>query len=608
MTEHPFIARLKKTVLVADGAMGTMVHQLAREPVECIECASIDMPALISDIHRQYADAGSRLVITNTFAANRITLNRYGRGDETVAINAAAVKLAREAAHAEGFVAGSMGPIIPLSTDDYDDPLKAYQRIEEAVSEQVSAIVAAGIDVLLLETFPTVVQLQKTLSLACLPKNIPIIASLSVGRDGSTADGYAPAQAAEILLKAGASIIGLNCGYGIRALESALKQLEGLDVPISVMPNAGLPQRIDGRLSYGVSEDYFGAEAVRFAGLGARIIGGCCGTTPIHISSAYQQLQQKKIVRRTRVRAVIASSEDAVLTEGALLKKWHARTSVVICEIDPPATTQIARQVAAIKSVAQAGADALCMADNPLATVKVNNLAFAAKIQQEVDIDLMLHLTARDRNLLGLQSYLLGAHLLGIQGILAVTGDPSHLHGGPTNVYDTNSIGILKLAAHLNQGCTAQGKQSRTRTNFSLGVGVNPNPESLVPQLKHLQNKVAAGARMVLTQPVFSNAAADVFLQRVQGINARVFMGVFPVIRSRTAEYLHNEVPGIQVPLSLRTSLAHASSAQEEEEIGMAHARKLVTELAQKRADVYLIAPHTKPNLLAELVALAKGE
>jgi methionine synthase / methylenetetrahydrofolate reductase(NADPH) len=597
--------RLKKSVLVADGAMGTMVSQLSPHAVDCIECLTLTNPELIADIHRQYVRAGAHILETNTFAANRIALSRFGMEAKTGEINKRAVALARTEAGALAYVAGSIGPLRTSSGGDATEV--GAIDFTGALTEQLEALLNENIDLIIFETFSDATDLLEAVRIAKRLSTVPVLASMTAGRFGTTASGELLFVTAKKLIDQGADIIGLNCGYGIRAIEGAMEYLSGLRVPLSVMPNAGFPEQIGGRLRYGASEEYLANEALVLAQMGARIIGGCCGTTPGHIEAIAKKLREKRITVKPRVRHEFAPvREDSPFKPGKLLTDIASVKLPVICEIDPPATLRLERNTGAILAAIDAGADAISMADNPLATIKIENMAFAAHIKKLTPARIIVHLTGRDRNLLGIQSFMLGAHLLGIESLLCVTGDPSTLHGGPSNVFDANSLGLIKMAANLNRGKNLLGKEIGAETDFSIGAAVNPNMTDFSPQVRHLRNKVTAGARFAMTQPMYDAEKIRAFVQATGDAGIKIFIGIMPVLSSRTAEYLHHEVPGISIPESLRNALKKRDDPGYQMETGLDHARNLIAEIAVLVDGLYLIAPYTRPEILADLVRFAK--
>jgi methionine synthase / methylenetetrahydrofolate reductase(NADPH) len=601
------LERLKKSVVVADGAMGTMVSQLSPHPVDCIESLTLTNPELIADIHRQYVRAGAQILETNTFAANRVALSRFRLEEKTVEINRRAVAIARAEAGTQCYVAASIGPLRTGSGGDVTETGAA--GLTDALKEQLQTLLGEGVDLLVFETFSDADDLLDAVQTAKKLTDVPVLASMTAGRFGTTGSGEGLASAAQKLVDAGADIIGLNCGYGIRAIEGAMEYLSGLGVPLSVMPNAGFPEQVGGRLRYGASEEYLANEAVVLAQMGARVIGGCCGTTPAHIEAIVRKLREKRIVIKPRMRHDIETvPADEPFKPGALLARFSSVKLPVICEIDPPSTLSLERNAGAILACVAAGADAVSMGDNPLATIKVENLAFAAHVKKLAKVPVITHLTGRDRNLLGIQSFMLGAHVLGIESLLCITGDPSTLHGGPSNVFDANSLGLIKMAVNLNRGKNLLGKEVGVKTDFSIGAAVNPNMADFSPQLRHLRNKVAAGARFAMTQPLYEPDKVREFASTAKDLGIKIFIGVMPVLSSRTAEYLHHEVPGISIPEELRQALGKKDDPHYQMETGLDHARGLIDEIANEIDGLYLIAPHTKPEILAGLVKFTKDK
>jgi methionine synthase I (cobalamin-dependent)/5,10-methylenetetrahydrofolate reductase len=604
-SKPPLLERLKKSVLVADGALGTMVTALAAGDVECIEELSLTNPDLIADIHRQYVRAGANIIETNTFGANRIALGRFRRQDETISCIRESVRIAAAEAAPDVYVAGSIGPLRAPAGGETGDISDADYAA--ALAEQVGALIDGGVDLLIFETYSDADELVESVRTARSLCRLPVIASLTASRTGTTAAGQNLERSGQRLIDAGADILGLNCGYGIRAIEGAVDSLAGLGAPLSVMPNAGFPERTGGRLRYGASEEYFAQAAVTFAAKGARIIGGCCGTTPAHIEAIVRTLREKRIVVRQRRRPVPGeAAEEAGFKTGKLLDSFAAIRLPIICEIDPPATMAVEKNIDAINAVVGAGANAISLADNPLATVKIENLAFACLVKKETNAGIVLHVTGRDRNLLGLQSFMLGAQLAGIEALLCVTGDPSTMHGGPTNVFDVNSIGLLKMAAGLNRGKNLLGRDIGVHASFSLGAAVNPNVSDIAPQLRHLRNKVAAGARFAMTQPLYEAEKVRAFIEAVRGLGLKIFIGHMPVLSARTAEYLHHEVPGISIPEPLRAALGSRDDAAYQRQAGLDHSQKFIAEVAPVVDGLYLIAPHTRPREIEGLVAFAR--
>lgn len=599
-----FFNKVKRSVLLGDGGMGTMVQHLAKHPVRCVEAININNPEIIQEIHRQYIQAGSNIIETNTFGANRMILEKYDFADKLEEINKLAVRIAKKEAGADIFVAESIGPVLPTLEPLLGDNADALKSL---IIEQGRLLIDEGVDLIILETFGSLEHLLLSLKAIKSICDVPIITSLTTTPTCTTYDGIDIYPAAKKLASAGADVIGLNCGHGIEPIERALKKICSMEIPISVMPNAGIPERVGARMIYGISEDYFAEKALKFAQLGARIIGGCCGITPRDIASAAKILKKEKIVRRTIVKKDVISFEvEKMFKEGAFLDSLKETKLLIICEIDPPANLDISRNLEAIIAVKEAGAHAVSMADNPLAHTKIENLAFACTVKNKTDISIILHITGRDRNLLGLESFMMGAHILGIEGLLMVTGDPSHIKGGPSNVFDVDSIGLIRLGVNLNRGKKMWGKETGIATNFSIGVAVNPNIQDYSIQIKKLKRKIDVGARFTMTQPMFTKEKITDFLDQTEELDIHIFVGIFPITSSRTAEYLHNEVPGIMIPDSFRETLARYPNKKDQFKAGIEYTKELLSEITLISKGIYLIAPHTSPRSLCDIILYIK--
>jgi methionine synthase I (cobalamin-dependent)/5,10-methylenetetrahydrofolate reductase len=600
MASNDLLALLKDTVLIADGGMGTMVQELSPRPVECVEALNLYNPDLIREIHKEFIAAGAVIIETNTFGANRFALEKFHLEEKVGEINRLGVEIAKSAARPGIFIAGSIGPIrLPgIFAPDEAEPL-----VKSAVIEQVKTLVQSGVDLIIIETYPVLEQLQSVLTIVKAETKLPVIASLSPGAQGATFDGVAVADAAASLIRYGADIFGLNCGHGIKAIENGIESIAGLGIPVAVMPNAGLPERVGGRLLYGVSEEYFAEKAVLFTQFGARIIGGCCGITPHHIRAASERLKAEKIVRHKVKRFSLSPvTVEAGFKEGAFLESIKKTSLPIICEIDPPSRLKTERSIDAICRVHAAGADAVSMAENPLATIRISNLAFAAAVKKRVNTKIILHLTGRDHNIIGLQSIMLGAHVLGIEGLLCVTGDPSHTAGGTSNVYDVDSSGLIKMAAQLNKGRKAWGDDAGLETDFSIGAALNANVKDYSVQVKRLKKKIEVGARFVMTQPLFESDKIDEVSESIKQLGVKVFIGIFPLISLKTAEYLHNEVPGISIPDHILGLLRKNEDSEYQRRAGIECTQELLSKIACRADGLYLIAPAGEPELLESIV------
>jgi homocysteine S-methyltransferase len=598
-----FLERLAEEILIGDGAMGTLLYSRGVPLDVNFEYLNLVNPALVTQVHADYVAAGAQLLETNTFGANALRLGAIGLERKVRAINAAGAGLAREAAGAERFVAGSVGPLaLPRGTT------REIPRDERhaALREQMEALAEGGVDLFLLETFSSLEDLELAVGIAG-EIGLPAVAQMAFLEEGRTRDGVAAETAAERLERAGAAVLGANCGSGPRELLRVLGRLAGATTrPLSAFANSGFPQYVDGRYIYLATPEYFSAMGREMAQAGAVLVGGCCGTTPGHIRALAEALADLKPAPRPRPapRPAEAPGAGGEAAPGRTFLDGWGKRPVITVELDPPRGLDCSRVLAAARELAAAGVDAISLAENPLARIRMGNLALARQIGVETGVEVIAHVTCRDRNLIGLHSELMGAHLLGIRTILAVTGDPVSVGGeaGATSVFDLNSVGLIELLSALNAGKTLLGTELGGRTAFLPGAAFNPNLPSMAGQLRRLERKVAAGARFVQTQPVYSAQVLDEMLERTAPLGIPVLVGLLPLVSERNAEFLHNEVPGITLPEEVRRRMRGKGGAEGVRE-GMAVARELVEAGRGRVGGWYLMPPFGKVELALELIA-----
>lgn len=603
-----FLERLAGEVLVGDGAMGTLLYGRG-VPLEVnFEHLNLVHPELIRQVHRDYAAAGAQVLETNTFGANGVRLGGIGLGKKVRAINAAGARLARETAGADLFVAGAVGPL--LRPRGEGEELSAADK-REIFREQMEALAEGGVDLFILETFSDLADLELALSVA-RAIGLPAVAQMAFLQEGRTRDGVAAEEAAGRLATAGAAVVGANCGSGPREMLQVLERLAAASaLPLSAFANSGLPQFVDGRYIYLATPEYLAARGREMVRAGAVLVGGCCGTTPEHIRALAAALDGMKPASRLRPKPpaeiAVAVAEKEPAAGKTFLAPWGSRP-VVTVELDPPRGIDCTRVLAGARRLAAAGADAISLAENPLARIRLGNLALASRIREETGMEVIVHVTCRDRNLIGLHSDLMGAHLLGIRTLLAVTGDPVSVGGesGATSVFDLNSVGLLELISALNAGRTRLGADIEGRTRFLAGAAFNPNLPSIDPQLRRLEKKVAAGARFVQTQPVYSAALLDRLLERTSSLGVPVLVGLLPLVSERNAEFLHNEVPGITLPEEVRGRMKGKTGEAGVRE-GVAIARELIEAGRGRVGGWYLMPPFGKVDLALELLSVIKG-
>jgi homocysteine S-methyltransferase len=597
----PFLDRLAQGPLLADGAMGTLLYERGIPFGHCFDEANLSNPALVEGIHRDYLAAGSGLIETNTFGANHLRLLAFGLEKEVRVIarqGARVARAAREIAGVPAFVAGSVGPLgralQPFGQIAVIDAERWFQASAEGLLE-------GGVDCFILETFQDLNEILAALrAVRRVSLDLPVIAQMTFGEDGKTLYGHAPALAVPALRQAGADVVGVNCGVGPQAtlevLEEMMQAADGM--PVSAMPNAGLPHLHGGRFHYLASPEYFAEFAARALEIGVRLVGGCCGTTPAHVRVMRDRLASRlpaeKLAPGAEVRVLEkppAPVEPAAAAPEPPFLARLKRKFVVSVEMDPPRGVNTKKVLEGAALMARRGVDAVNIADSPMARIRMSALALAYEVHAQFPaLEIILHFTTRDRNLMGLQSDLLGCHALGLRNILCLTGDPPSLGDYPdaTAVYDTDSMGLIRIVRRMNDGTDLAGNSIGATTSFAMGCGVNPTAEDLDLELERFRRKLDAGAQFVMTQPVYELDAWERFLERLGGSPAvPILVGILPLQSFRHAEFLHNEVPGIQVPDWIRARMHEAGN--EGQRAGVELARGLLARCRTSANGVYLM-------------------
>ncbi len=565
---HPFAERLAQGPLLLDGALGTMLYEAGVSLDDCFDALNLTRPELVATVHRQYIAAGADIIETNTFGANRYRLEPFGLGHKVRDINRRAVKIAREEREISGrpvLIAGSVGPtartLAPFGTADPG-------AVQDVYREQVEALLEGGVDLLSLETIGSLDEMVAAIAAARSAADLPIVALLTFAEDGRTISGNTPEAVVDALFEAGIDALGANCSVGpqrilpvLTAMRERALAIGWEDLPLACMPNAGWPAHVGGRVMYPSSPEYFGVFARQAADVGIRLIGGCCGTTPDHTRVMRSTLNTWSA---DRVAAQAAVLDDAEPVNGAApipprrasvvellapdgpteLARKLGRQFLVSVEIDPPKGFNPAKALAGARLLKDAGVDTINVADSPMARVRMSAMTLCYLIQHQVGIETILHFTTRDRSLMGLQSELLGAHAVGIRNILALTGDPPSLGDYPDSsaVYDVDSVGLVRVLSRLNEGCDSAGASIGRMASFTIACAVDPTREDLKTEASRLRAKLAAGANLVMTQPIFDLAVWHRFLEVYgePGIDVPVFLGILPLQSSKHAEFLHN--------------------------------------------------------------------
>jgi len=601
------LSALKQGVLCGDGAMGTLLSERGIPAGSCFEELCLSRPELISGIHGEYLAAGASLITTNSFRANVLKLADFGLESDVVEINRIASQLALEAVTASGrqaWVAGSVGPLgIPVG----EAAERGVDR-ESVFREQIAALLDGGSDVILLETFQDPDELLLALRIAKSLSNKPVIALIASPESGRLPGGAWIGELLETLGIEGADLVGLNCVNGPQAMLRLVEKVSPTQ-PLAVYPNAGRPYYQEGRISYGTTPAYFADLGRRLADAGAALVGGCCGTSPLHIAALSNSLAGLKPMPR-RIPAVTTGEEPAAPVgpkETSILDLIAAGKTVVVTELDPPKTLPLEKFFAAAEALSRAGNDAITLADNSLAILRVSNLAVAALLKQR-DITPLLHLSCRDSNVIGLQSQLLGMAAMGMRHVLALTGDPAKGgdHPEATSVYDVNSVGLLEIIRRLNEGYTQAGTDLQSRPDLVAGCTFNPNARNLDTQVQRLERKIRAGARYVMTQPVFETRLVEETARRTAHLGVPVFVGVWPLLNGRQAVFLHNEVPGISIPEPIMSRMSGLEGLEGRKE-GVSIAKEVTKAVLDCFPGVYFMTPFLAYQTTEELTAFVRG-
>lgn len=596
-------------VHVCDGAMGTMLYGRGVFLNVCYDELSLKQPALVRDIHREYVRAGAEVIETNTFGANPFKLAQYGLADETERINEAAARIAVEAAGDRAAVVGAIGPL-GVRIEPFGETSVA--EAEAAFARQIKGLVAGGVTGFMLETFSDVDELGAALAAARRHTDLPVIASMTVGTDGKTQYGTEPSAFGPQLQAMGADVIGVNCSVGPHGVLESIEQLARVTtVPLCAQPNAGLPREVEDRKIYMASPEYMANYARRMVESGARLVGGCCGTTPEHIKAIaafIQSVSPRHAFSSSEPTPVVAEPQAPLPLEerSRLGAKLAAGKFITTVEIVPPKGVDPAPMFEQVRQLKAAGVDAVNVPDGPRAQSRMGALLSGLLIEREVGLEAVVHYACRDRNLLGMLSDLLGAAASGVHNLLIVTGDPPKMGPYPdaTAVFDIDSIGLTNLVARLNRGLDPGGNALGGRTGFVIGVGVNPTAPDLERELKRFAWKIEAGAEFAITQPVFDLAQFDRFLKQVESHRIPIIAGIWPLVSLRNAEFLANEVPGVTVPPSVLERMRKASAKGKEEALaeGVRISQEMLAELRPRIQGVQVSAPLGRVPVALEVI------
>jgi len=611
-----FIERLKHSPVLCDGAMGTLLYAKGIFINRCYDELNLSQPELIRGVHHDYLQAGAEIVETNTFGANSFRLARHSLADRVRDINLAGAHVAREAAKSfDAWVAASIGPlgvrIEPLGKTSFEETRTAFR-------EQVAALVEGGVDLLMLETFGYVEELHQAV-LACRDVNakIPIVAQVTIDEDGNCLDGSDAESFAARLTEWNVDVLGINCSVGPVAMLDAIERVRAVtSLPLAAQPNAGMPRSVEGRNIYLCSPEYMASYTRKFVAAGVQLIGGCCGTTPDHIRAMKSALRVREARGKTAVTEAIhsgaiplAPASIPLAERSRLGAKIAAGEFVTMVEIVPPKGIDIRKEIEGAKFVKSVGVDGVNIPDSPRASARMSNQALALLMQQEVGIEAILHYTCRDRNVLGIQSDLLGAAATGIRNLICITGDPPKMGNYPdaTAVFDVDAIGLVNIVHNLNLGLDLGGNPIGAGTRFVIGVGANPGLPNLDEEIKRFEYKVQAGAEYVVTQPVFDLSLLENFLKRIEHCRIPVIAGIWPLVSARNAEFMKNELR-VSVPDEIMNRMTRAASPQAAREEGVAIAREMLRAVRERVQGAQISAPQGRYTSAVDVLeALGSG-
>jgi homocysteine S-methyltransferase len=584
-----FREALEQRVLVCDGAMGTMLYAKGVFINKSFDGMNLSQPDTVLDVHQDYVRAGADIIETNTFGANRIKLGSFGLAGSIAEINAAGARIARQAASDQAYVAGAIGPlgirIEPWGKTGVDEAREYFR-------DQAKGLLEGGVDLFILETFRDLNEIGAAIDAVRDLSDLPIIAQMTTEEDGNTLDGTPPEKFAPELERRGATVLGVNCAVGPAPMLDTIERMEAVTRSrLSAQPNAGKPRDVEGRNIYLCSPEYMASYARRFIQHNVRVVGGCCGTTPEHIR------QIKAAVRGMTPGASAPSPRDTarrapVITAPPLPREKKSRFAaelgrgafVIAAELLPPRGFEAEPVIARARELKRYGVDIINIPDGHRAGARLSALSLAVLIEQQAGIETLLHYACRDRNLLGIQSDLLGAHAMGLRNLLLVTGDPGRVGDYPdaTAVFDVDSIGLTNVVARLNHGCDVGGQAIGAPTGFHVGVSINPGASNVDEELRRFEYKVEAGAEFVLTRPIFDLASFDRFLKRIEEARLPVVAGIYPFESVRNAEFMANEVPGVRVPDSLMERMRRVDGLDAAAAEGVAIARELAAALRHR--------------------------
>ncbi len=608
-TKIPFRRRIKQGPILCDGAMGTLLD-LYEYPELPHEIQNIKNPDIVVRIHREYIEAGAEIIQTNTFSANRLRLAQFHLEEKVEEINRRGVELAREAAGETVYVAGSVGP-----TGKLLEPIGKLKlsKAREAFREQIEALVNAGVDLLILETFVSLHELDEAITAAKETTDLPIVAQKAFPEDGAILSGSFPVEVVEHLIARGVDVVGANCTVGPQRMFSIIRSMYKDGVVMSAQPAAGIPTLLNGRSIYHATPEYLATYARELVQGGVTLIGACCGSTPAHIRAIKRVLDDLKsqpleVKVKEHAKAKVQTREHLVIQtpEGAGDRSRFARNIgkkfLVTVELDVPRGLEMSSLIEGARTLQRYGIDAVNITDGARARLRMSSIVLSYLVQQQTGMEAITHLATRDRNMIGLQAELLGAHALGLRNILCITGDPTSIGDYPqaTSVFDIDSPGLIRAVKSMNEGRDLMGNTIEGRTSFLIACAVNAMADNLDHEIEKLERKIAAGAEIAFTQPIYDLRTLEQLLRRIDRWHLPVMLGILPLRSYKHADFLHNEIPGMVIPQAIRERLR--SAGDRAGELGIEMAIAFLNEAKSLVAGAYLMPPFTKYEVVPKIL------
>ena len=612
---EPFGERLEKRVVVCDGAMGTMLYSKGISLSRCFDELNLSAPHLVKEVHLGYVKAGAEVVETNTFGATRLRLAKFDLGDKVREINIAGARLAREVAGDDLWVAGAVGPfglrLEPLGPTSREEARQSFR-------EQIEALVEGGVDLVIIETMVDVEEAHQALLAARDASRLPVVVQMTIREDGATPTGTPPEDFARLLDEWGTDVIGLNCSVGPAAVLETLERMARVTAKkLSAQPNAGMPRTVEGRAIYLCSPEYMASYAARFIQAGARLVGGCCGTTPEHIRAIKTAVKSATLGDSRAVVEVVGRRLEApepppVEQRSPLGRKLAAGGFPVIVEIVPPKGSDAAQEIEGARYLAAHGVDAVNIPDGTGATARMSAVSLAAILKQQVGVDVLLHYSTRDRNVLTIQSELLGAYALGLRNILALTRDTAQYSTVQESaIFEVDAIGLVNILNSLNRGLDVGANPLGAQTGFLIGAALNPQAVNLDEELRRFEYKLKAGANFALTQPVFDAQGLGEFLKPVRAMTHGKFSivaSLWPITSFRNAEFLNNEVPGVTIPQPVMERMRKADTGDRARAEGVRIAQEILAEIREFVEGVQIASPFGRYALAVEVAEVLKKD